>query len=151
MITSGFWDTGTGVDVTGGTPGVRTSLREPIRLLTGGGEIHPTIVVQAHLTVLDEDFSPLELKGSPNALTVGRRCAESGYEYSWKPYHRAPTFTKPDGSEVELWVVHVVVWIRSSTSVPKKGVMTFPLVSMEVEDSEGGVPPAADGPIDDSI
>ncbi len=39
---------------------------------------------------------------SPDVLSIGRRCVQQGYAFSWKFYSLKPTQTKPDGTIIRL-------------------------------------------------
>ena len=51
---------------------------------------------------LGEVAEPCVLDSSPDALSIGRRCAQQGYASSWKLYSSKPTLTKPDGAIINL-------------------------------------------------
>ena len=96
-------DTGTSVDVTGGVPGVRVKQTGLSMLHTAGGTVAPSETVLATVEELAEEIEAAVLEGSPHALTVGRRCAQLGYEFHWRPYHASPSFTKPNGQELDVY------------------------------------------------
>ncbi len=37
-----------------------------------------------------------------DVLSIGRRCAQRGFAFSWEPYSIIPTLTKPDGAIINL-------------------------------------------------
>ena len=76
----------------------------------------PDTVVKTRLDELEEDIQPIFLPGSLDALTVGRRRADQGYEFHWKPFHRVPIFRRPTGEDVDVDCVSYVPIVRSTVS-----------------------------------
>ena len=93
-------------------------LTPPGLLHTDGGVVVPDTVVETRVDEI-EKVTALHLEGSPNAIALGQRCAELGYEFWWRPFHRAPVFRRPDGSPVDIEMEPgYVATFSSTTSVP---------------------------------
>ena len=41
------------------------------------------------------------LPNTPNALSVGRRCAQQGFSFVWRPCEAKPEIWAPDGTPIE--------------------------------------------------
>jgi hypothetical protein len=70
-------DSGTSIDATGGTTGVMKQVEGLGLLHTAGGTVAPDQVIDTTLDELGESISALHLQGSPNAIALGKRCAEN--------------------------------------------------------------------------
>jgi hypothetical protein len=120
----GEWvfDTGTGIDVAGGklvNAEVKDAVGAP-ELSTANGTIKPDTVQVIHLDALGEDIEALKLPGdAPKALAVGRRCAQLGYEFWWKPFAGVPLVRRPDGSNVDVACdADFVPYLQTTHSAP---------------------------------
>lgn len=117
---------------------------------TAGGTTTSSQALRTTVYPLGERIEATVLKGTPNALALGRRCAQSGYEFHWKPYARAPTFIAPDGMEIEVDVDdHYIPFITNTPTVrPPKVMPIVPAPDGQLGDK---TPIAATAPADDSI
>ena len=88
-------DTGTSIDVSGETSGPAIACDLPA-LRTGGGIVKPKCIRQFEVPELGETVKAAILKGSPNALAIGKRCALKGFSFYWRPWHSIPEFVTPD-------------------------------------------------------
>ena len=96
-------DTGSGHDLTS-----RQKLECPrkqefrsndgISLNTVNGSVDANRRANIALEELREQISPLLPDSTPDALTIGRRCALLGYGFVWEPFHADPWFVLPGGS-----------------------------------------------------
>ena len=49
-------------------------------------------------------IKPRILEDTPDAYTVGYRCMEEGWGFSWPPYAKKPVWVKPDGTLISFTV-----------------------------------------------
>jgi hypothetical protein len=56
------------------------------------------------LPQLDEMADVLCCQNTPSVISIGERCVETGYAFSWPPYSQNPFFIKPDGTKVVVEV-----------------------------------------------
>ena len=76
--------------------------RVPACLNTANGEANCDWVVWQQIGELGEEVDPYILDSTPDVLSIGRRCVESGYEFHWTAYSLAPTLVRPDGHVITL-------------------------------------------------
>ena len=94
-------DTGAGIDVAGqGVAGEVTDLTAPTPIWSAGGMIASSQVLKTQIAPLQQAVDATILVGSPNALAVGRRCAEQGFAFYWKPFAPVPEVYLPSGERV---------------------------------------------------
>ncbi|CAK0813605.1 unnamed protein product, partial [Prorocentrum cordatum] len=105
-------DTGVGDDLLGAQTAVqfgdahhRTDLHQ---LATANGTIAPDTTAVVGLERLGEDTEAVVLPGRINALSIGRRCAEYGYTFTWNPFEDKPVRLAPDGTPLDVRVDHYV-------------------------------------------
>ena len=59
-----------------------------------------------------ENITPMLLENSsPSAMCVGRRCAELGFGFYWKPFARMPTYVCPKGEFLPVEVEHYIPYL----------------------------------------
>ena len=99
-------DTGSAIDATALRPGAKLqSLSDPHLIATGNGE---AAVEDAELMQFDELGQTIEAVVLPEAaadtrlLTIGRRCAELGFGFYWRPHHPVPQFVLPTGADCKV-------------------------------------------------
>jgi len=94
-------DTGAGLDVAGqGVAGEIKELLAPTPIWSAGGMIASSQVLKTQVAPLQQAVDATILAGSPNALAVGRRCAEQGFAFYWKPFAPVPELYLPSGERV---------------------------------------------------
>ena len=99
QIRSWVADTGSSVDVVDGHKLSRNGLRqahalEPVHYRTAAGiaSVTSSIELQSkHLGTIDA----MIMNGSPDVISMGRRCVEEGYGFHWYPFQAAPYIDKP--------------------------------------------------------
>ena len=107
-------DTGTGQDLAGADTHGEEVIKDVPLIHGAGGIFEPDGVKLVTVPELEEKAEITILKNSPDALTVGRRCAVRGYENHWKPFASEPIFRLPDGRQVDLDVDDYVASITVS-------------------------------------
>ena len=101
-------DTGAGNDLCPSTqPGQRFQ-GPPVMLETANGLVPTTERSTVALNSLNENADCLVLKSTVHALSLGRRCAEHGYQFHWEPWANEPTLIRPDGVRVPIKVENYV-------------------------------------------
>ena len=101
-------DTGAGNDLCPSTqPGQRFQ-GPPVMLETANGLVPTTERSTVALNSLNENADCLVLKSTVHALSLGRRCAEHGYQFHWEPWANEPTLIRPDGVRVPIKVENFV-------------------------------------------
>ena len=76
----------------------------PIILATANGLSSGEKIVQQQIGELGEVAEPYILDSTPDVLSIGRRCVEDGYSFSWTPYSLHPTMTTPRRARCETYV-----------------------------------------------
>ncbi len=71
-------------------------------LSTANDLVHGDKTVAQQIGELGEVAEPHVLDRSPDVLSIGRRCVQQGYAFSWEPHSFKPTLTKPDGTVINL-------------------------------------------------
>ncbi len=74
----------------------------PITLSTANDLVNGDMVVRQQVLEFDEVAEPYILDSTPDALSIGRRCAEDGYAFHWEHYSLAPAMITADGKVVTL-------------------------------------------------
>ena len=93
-----------------------TELTDPVELETANGNIEVTHVVHDRLRTLREETSSLLLPHSPWALSLGQRCMQQGYSFTW-PAGENPYFTTSRGTRVSLIVIGNCPYIDETNNV----------------------------------
>lgn len=70
--------------------GVRRPSSVPLSVWTAGGVISSKQTIDIGFAPFGETVVAQELPDTPNALALGKRCAESGYGFYWHPYQPVP-------------------------------------------------------------
>ena len=69
---------------------------------------------------LDEEIRALVPDNTPNVLSLGRRCMEQGYSFTWHAYSR-PELVTPNGDRVVLDVRDNIPYLpRSALALPAR-------------------------------
>ena len=136
---TGDWilDTGTSDDVCGddGKVGTRVPSHNPKEFVTGGGIVEANDDIEVFLNELNEQVNAKALdKAAPKALTVGRRCAELGYEFHWKPYAQVPICRLPNRKRLDVHCENYVPYISTMQSKVENGYV-MPMVEATPEDA----------------
>ena len=106
-------DTGTGIDVSGALLQGKTATDTDLPILaTAGGDFQPEEAQQVLIGATGELATVVQLPaGAPSALSVGKRCAQQGFEFWWKPFADAPIVRAPDGTALEVCVDNWVPYL----------------------------------------
>ena len=72
---------------------------------TANGNTDATEDILLRVDELDEDIEPYVLASTPAVLSIGRRCTDHGYSFTWPSGSDPPYFVSPQGKKVELVVV----------------------------------------------
>ena len=99
-------DTGCGHDLVGrrevaALKAVFKRANIPITFVTASGSTPATEYLQLHIGELDEVIEPYVLASTPAVLSVGKRCHEYGYSFTWVA-HKRPCFISPGGYVLTL-------------------------------------------------
>ena len=122
-------DTGSAIDATGRVADAKVhKISQPGAIDTGKGESHVDSAVVTHLYALEEEVEAVLLpdaSATNKILTVGRRCAEQGYEFYWHPWSPKPHFVKPSGEGCNVqcdgeYVPHLVTSSRPVNPASRK-------------------------------
>ncbi|CAK0849503.1 unnamed protein product, partial [Prorocentrum cordatum] len=112
-------DSGTGNDLAPpGMQGRRRHREDLCALETANGILNPTETVTVGLPELDEDAEVIELPNTLPALSLGRRCAQHGYDFHWPACADKPTFLKPTGEPVDIGVQNFVPVVCTRADKP---------------------------------
>ena len=102
-------DTGASVDVAGEMIGEASKRNEFPLLATGSGTVRPPAAMCVDLVFINEKIEAVVLRGSPNALALGRRCALQGYDSYWRPWRSKPELFGLDERAIECEIdAHLV-------------------------------------------
>ncbi|CAK0824602.1 unnamed protein product, partial [Prorocentrum cordatum] len=71
---------------------------------SAGGIFGSIETVTTDLAPIGETITAHVLPDTPNALALGRRCAEMGFGFYWLPYAEKPSFISPSGVPCEVEV-----------------------------------------------
>ena len=71
---------------------------------SAGGIVDSSETVTTDLAPLGETITAHVLPDTPNALALGRRCAEKGFGFYWHPYADKPSFISSSGVPCEVEV-----------------------------------------------
>ena len=94
-------DTGAGVDVANAAvQGKLTTSAMPLPIWSAGGIVKSDLSVSTEVAPLKETVRATVLANTPNALAIGRRCAEQGFGFFWHPYAPHPELYLPGGERV---------------------------------------------------
>ena len=114
-------DTGSGFDLIG-MHDLSSKMLADAHVVSDSIELHTangvTIVDQAvplQVGPLIENVIPLMLDSTPAVLSVGRRCVDEGYAFTW-PAYGEPYLTRPDGHIVKLKVDGYVPYLLEPKS-----------------------------------
>ena len=77
------------------------TLKEPYTLATANGPVPVDKCVEFPVTALNTKAKCVCLPDTVPALAVGPRCRDEGFDFHWKAYADAPTFTPPESSPVK--------------------------------------------------
>ena len=108
-VKSWLMDTGAALDLMD-KRSVRTANRrfvkdcEAISLATANGEIDADKCVNLFVGKLAECITPILLKNTPNAMSLGRRIMINGYTFHWERYSDKPYLESADGRRIYLRV-----------------------------------------------
>ena len=100
-------DSGSGYDLVCATnvEHVRDKIKKsarPIALWTANGLTPAEKEITLHINRLDMDICPFVLNSTPDVLSLGRHCAQHGFEFHWKAWAAASKWTKPNGEVIAL-------------------------------------------------
>ena len=92
----------------------------PIALWTANGLTLAEKEIVLHINRLDMDICAFVLNSTPDVLSLGRHCAQHGFEFHWKAWVAAPTWTKPNGEVITLPTENFVPYLD------EEGITTAP-------------------------
>ncbi|CAK0819868.1 unnamed protein product [Prorocentrum cordatum] len=154
-------DTATTFDASGkGLQGAHMDLHDQVAVETGGGNVHCDRAVVTHLSEIGGDVEATVLEDADETvrvLTVGRRCAQLGFEFTWKPFAPAADVFLPDGCRVGVKVDPDFVPYVESQPKPRRDPSAGKrlLVNVAVVDDgaliDDALPLEADPPQDDDV
>jgi hypothetical protein len=113
-------DTGSGLDLIGECDVPRNAFLEPadpISLHTANGSVDVTSTAAVPVPELHEYAHPYMLEDLLAVLSVGLRCMEHGYSFTWSAGRR-PFFTLPCGKVVPLEVHNNIPYLPASREEP---------------------------------
>ncbi|CAK0899791.1 unnamed protein product, partial [Prorocentrum cordatum] len=141
-------DAGAGLDVTGAIADASKIVRRELSAVsTGGGTVKPNASEQRDIQALGETVDAVFLKHSPNALSVGRRCAERGSGLYWFPWHAKPQLFSPGNVPIECHVdANFVPFVVAPRGEKNGGLsqMAAPAVVDDLAPLDPAAPPVSD-------
>ena len=130
---------------------------------TGAGNVFCDRAVVIHIDEIGEDVEATVLEDateSVRVLTVGRRCAEQGFEFTWRPFAPAPELYRPDRRRCDVKVdedyvpyVESKPGRRGSSRAAKKLFVTVVAADSDVPAADSDAPEDAEAvrPLDEEI
>jgi hypothetical protein len=64
-------------------------------------------------------------KGTPSAVSLGKRCRREGYKFAWEPFGEREVFT-PDGADIELDIANDVPFLPAWFVAARSSVAVMP-------------------------
>ena len=124
-----IWDTGAALDVaSAAVAGKReVSLAPPI--LSAGGVVNSVESVVVETAEIGDTVKAAVLLNTPNALSAGRRCAQQGFSFVWRPWDAKPEIWAPDGTPIECTTDERFVPIVRRTKTPLKAALVVESVA----------------------
>ena len=113
-----YWlaDTGCGHDLVSRTHVRHVADRikasnNPIKFNTANCNTDASEDILLRVDELDEDIEPYVLASTPAVLSIGRRCTDHGYPFTWPSGPDPLYFVSPQGKRVEMVVVDYVPYL----------------------------------------
>ena len=72
-------------------------LAVPQTVSTAAGPMDLTHAVASRIPAIDSTLTVMMAKNTPDALSVGRLCAQNGFRFEWLPYKKNPTSSTTKG------------------------------------------------------
>ena len=80
----------------------------------------------------NETIEPLLLRSTPAVMSVGFRCVEKGYKFTWPPYSMRPYYTLPNKKRVYMYSEGYCPYLNADgssnhdTALPSEEIVTVP-------------------------
>ena len=112
-----IWDTGAGLDVASEVVAGKREVSFAPPILSAGGVVNSVESVVVEMAEIGDTVKAAVL---PNALSAGRRCAQQGFSFVWRPWEAKPETWAPDGTPIECSTDEHFVPIVRRTKTPLK-------------------------------
>ena len=89
-------------------------------ILSAGGVVNSVESVVVEMAEIGDTVKAAVLPNTPNALSAGRRCAQQGFSFVWRPWEAKPEIWAPDGTPIECTTDEHFVPIVRRTKTPLK-------------------------------
>ena len=109
-------DTGAALDVASAAVAGKREVSFAPPILSAGGVVNSVESVVVEMATLGAVVRP----NTPNALSAGRRCAQQGFSFVWRPWEAKPEIWAPDGTPIECTTDEHFVPIVRRTKTPLK-------------------------------
>ena len=108
-------DSGCGIDLIGmhdltGEEKKLISAYQELLLRTANGKTSTKDLARLKIDGLTELVEAYVLENTPSLLSLGKRCMEHGYRFSWDPY-QIPRFFDPSGREIKLELINNIPYL----------------------------------------
>ena len=115
-----IWDTGAALDVASAPVAGKREVSIAPPILSAGGVVNSVESVVVEMAEIGDTVNAVLLPNTPNALSAGRRCAQQGFSYVWRPWEAKPEIWAPDGTPIECTTDELFVSINRRTKAPLK-------------------------------
>ena len=115
-----IWDTGAALDVAGAEVVGKREVSFAPPILSAGGVVRSFESVVVDMADIGDTVKAAVLPDTPNALSAGRRCAQQGFSFVWRPWEDKPEIGAPDGTPIECTTDEHFVPIVRRTKKPLK-------------------------------
>ena len=115
-----IWDTGAALDVASAAVAGKTEVSLAPPILSAGGVVNSVESVVVEMAEIGDTVKAAVLPNSPNALSAGRRCAQQGFPFVWRPWEAKPEIWAPDGTPIECTTDEHFVPVVRRTKKPLK-------------------------------
>ena len=83
----------------------------PQRVSTAAGPMELAYAVASRIPAIDAALTVMAAQNTPDALSVGRLCAQNGFRFEWLPYKKNPNFFNDKGDKTETYTRHFVPYL----------------------------------------
>ena len=115
-----IWDTGAALDVASAAVAGKREVSFAPPILSAGGVVESVESVVIEMAEIGDTAKAAVLPNTPNALSEGRRCAQQGFSFVWRPWEAKPEIWAPDGTPIECTTDEHFVPIVRRTKAPLK-------------------------------
>ena len=127
-----IWDTGAALDVASAAVAGKREVSFAPPILSAGGVVNSVESVVVEMAETGDTVKAAVLPNTPNALSAGRRCAQQGFSFVWRPWEAKSEIWAPDGTPIECTThEHFVPIVRRT----KKPLKAAPVVESDVAGS----------------